>query len=25
MDVLDAEAALAGVQDYASPFVTMPF
>ena len=25
MDVLDAEAALAGVQDYSSPFVTMPF
>ena len=25
MDVLDAEAALDGVQDYSSPFVTMPF
>jgi aryl-alcohol dehydrogenase-like predicted oxidoreductase len=25
MDVLDAEAALAGVEDYSSPFVTMPF
>ena len=25
MDVLDAEAALVGVEDYSSPFVTMPF
>ena len=25
MDVLDAEAALDGVEDYSSPFVTMPF
>jgi predicted aldo/keto reductase-like oxidoreductase len=25
MDVVDAEAALAGVEDYSSPFVTMPF
>jgi aryl-alcohol dehydrogenase-like predicted oxidoreductase len=25
MDVLDAEAALSGVEDYSSPFVTMPF
>ena len=25
MDVLEAEAALAGVEDYSSPFVTMPF
>ena len=25
MDVLDAEGALAGVEDYSSPFVTMPF
>ena len=25
MDVLDAEAALGGVEDYSSPFVTMPF
>ncbi len=25
MDLLDAEAALAGVEDYSSPFVTMPF
>jgi hypothetical protein len=25
MDAVDAEAALGGVEDYSSPFVTMPF